>query len=62
MRARSSRRTIPSILFAFFLALRSVWAATFTWDGGSAIDSNWTTAANWNPDGAPANDGTADLF
>ena len=24
-----------------------------TWDGGSVVDSNWGTAANWNPDGAP---------
>lgn len=27
-------------------------AATFTWDGGGS-DSNFTTAANWNPDEAP---------
>jgi len=28
-------------------------AATYTWDGGSTVDSNWGTAENWNPDGAP---------
>lgn len=35
-------------------------ADTFTWDGGGT-DNNWATAANWNPDGAPAADGTAVL-
>jgi len=28
-------------------------AVTYTWDGGSAVDSNWGSAENWNPDGAP---------
>ncbi len=27
--------------------------ATRIWDGGSLVDSNWTTAANWVGDGAP---------
>ena len=31
-----------------------------TWDGGG-LDDNWSTAANWSPDGAPANDGTAGI-
>ena len=35
-------------------------AAAFTWDGGGA-DSYWLTGANWNPDGAPASDGSASL-
>jgi autotransporter-associated beta strand protein len=35
-------------------------AGTFTWDGGGA-DNFWLTDANWNPDGAPASDGTATL-
>ena len=35
-------------------------AATFVWDGGGT-DSNLSTPADWNPDGAPPNDGTADL-
>ena len=34
--------------------------ATFTWDGGGA-DANWSTAANWLGDAAPATDGSADL-
>ncbi len=32
-----------------------------TWDGGGAND-NWGTAANWNPDAAPLNNGTASLI
>lgn len=35
-------------------------AATFTWDGGGTTD-NWSDAANWVGDAAPANDGTADI-
>jgi hypothetical protein len=35
-------------------------AATFTWDGGGSNDS-WSTAGNWNPNGAPANNGTAEI-
>jgi autotransporter-associated beta strand protein len=39
-------------------------AAVFAWDGGSPDpggNNNWSTVANWNPDGAPATDGTATL-
>jgi fibronectin-binding autotransporter adhesin len=36
-------------------------AATFVWDGGSATTSNWSDAANWNPNGAPPDNGTADI-
>ena len=32
-----------------------------TWDGGGAND-NWSTSANWNPNGVPANDGSAALI
>ena len=28
---------------------------SFTWDGGATPNGNWNGAANWNPDGAPAN-------
>src|SRR5262249_9740723 len=31
----------------------TVIISTLTWDGGGA-DNNWSTAANWNPDIAPA--------
>ncbi|MEY4917507.1 MAG: hypothetical protein RL616_1420, partial [Verrucomicrobiota bacterium] len=29
--------------------------SAFTWDGGATPNGNWNAAANWNPDGAPAN-------
>lgn len=35
-------------------------AATFFWDGGAATDE-WVLAANWNPDGKPPDNGTADI-
>src|SRR5262245_49581966 len=36
--------------------------ATNTWDGGGgAADVKWTTAANWDNNVAPMNDGTADI-
>ena len=35
-------------------------AATYTWDGGGA-DSDWTTANNWNPNGAPSLSGGHDI-
>jgi len=31
------------------------------WGGGSSIDNKWSTADNWMPVGAPANDGTANV-
>ena len=38
---------------ALLCAAQHAWAqGNFTWDGGGT-DNNWTTAANWNPDGAP---------
>jgi hypothetical protein len=42
-------------LFVLLLVLLSanVFGATKTWDGGGA-DANWTTAANWSDDVAPA--------
>ncbi|MFH1496376.1 MAG: autotransporter-associated beta strand repeat-containing protein [Verrucomicrobiota bacterium] len=43
-------------------AQSSLPAATFTWDGGHGGQSRWTDNNNWNPNGAPANDGTADLI
>ncbi len=50
----------PSRLLAFslvpFLGSAPLIAATFTWDGGSGVDSNISTAANWNPDAIPPSD------
>lgn len=36
---------------ASVLAATAVHATTYTWDGGGT-NSNWSTAANWDPDGA----------
>jgi fibronectin-binding autotransporter adhesin len=53
------RRTVLFGMIALFvlagliLAMRIVQAATRTWDGGSAIDGNWQTAANWQSNLAP---------
>jgi len=33
-----------------------------TWGGKSLIDNKWSTADNWMPVGAPANDGTANIM
>jgi len=41
-------------------AASAAHAAIFTWDGGGG-DNNLSTPANWSPDGAPPNDGTAAL-
>jgi fibronectin-binding autotransporter adhesin len=32
-----------------------------TWDGGGGANLNWSSALNWSPDGAPANDGSAPI-
>jgi fibronectin-binding autotransporter adhesin len=47
--------TLLCILLYAFPAL-----AGTTWDGGGA-NNLWSTANNWNPDGVPANNGTASL-
>ena len=41
--------------------VQTSFGATFTWDGGGA-DGNWSTAANWNPDGAPGATGNILVF
>jgi autotransporter-associated beta strand protein len=46
------------LLIFFFLLILSARAQTWIGLGG---DSNWSTAANWSPSGAPANNGTASL-
>ncbi|MBW2172927.1 MAG: hypothetical protein JRF69_13365, partial [Deltaproteobacteria bacterium] len=40
-------------LLAFLGVARTVYAADYTWDNGSVADNNWSTPANWNPDGTP---------
>lgn len=46
-----------AVVPALFIAT----ATSQTWDGGGT-DDDFTTANNWNPNGAPINDGTADLI
>ena len=41
---------------AAFLANSPLFAAPYTWDGGSLVDNNIATAANWSPDGTPPSD------
>lgn len=39
----------------------SASATVFVWDGGHPAQSRWSLQQNWNPNGTPDNDGTADL-
>ena len=48
----SNRTAFASILALSVATAGLSQAATFTWDGGGG-DSNWSTAANWNPNTAP---------
>lgn len=54
-------RLLVSSTVTVMLAAFSASAGTFTWDGGDATSNSWGTAANWDPDGAPTFDTTADL-
>ncbi len=36
--------------------------SSFTWDGGDGSSQAWSTAGNWNPDGAPANNFLANFI
>lgn len=47
----TAQTTIASLI-AGILAF-TAQAVTYTWDGGSTVDNNWSSAENWNPDGAP---------
>ncbi len=47
-----------SLLPLFLAAAPLAFAQTVVWDGGGA-NNNWSTAANWTTDVAPANNGTA---
>src|SRR5947207_12901759 len=59
-RCRQRRRAaICATVAAITLPVNLAFAGE-TWDGGSASD-NWSSAENWNPNGAPANDGTANV-
>ncbi len=49
-----------ALLAILFAASAVLPARAQTWDGGGT-DNNWTTANNWNPNGAPLNNGTANV-
>lgn len=46
---------------AAFLAPLSASAATFTWDGGAASSQSWGNLDNWDPNGVPTFNNTADI-
>jgi fibronectin-binding autotransporter adhesin len=55
--ALNNRSSVAVIALAAGLTVAQTSHAAFTaftWDGGSLVDSNFGTAANWNPDGVPA--------
>ncbi|MHB1156723.1 MAG: cellulase family glycosylhydrolase [Phycisphaerales bacterium] len=61
---RIATKRTPQLLagcFALGGLVVQAQAAVFLWDGGSAVNSNWSTAENWNPDGAPVSGAGADI-
>lgn len=58
-RRACTRRSLLALCLA--LPLASASAATYTWDGGAG-DANWSSAANWTPDGAPTATGHVFIF
>ena len=61
--AAKLRRAFLGAIRALALAaslLPTSVASAQTWDGGGR-NNNWTTANNWNPNGVPVNNGTANV-
>jgi autotransporter-associated beta strand protein len=56
---RAFFNAIRALALAVSLIPTSV-ASAQTWDGGGS-NNNWTAANNWNPNGAPVNNGTANV-
>ncbi len=54
----STLRTAAAVVLS--LTTRAT-ATTYTWDADGTTDHKWSTPANWNPDGMPTFDSTADL-
>ena len=63
MRKKSQLASLLCVSVAAVLVLASpaVQAQTFTWDGGG-VNGDWSTAANWNPDGSPSDGGTWEIY
>jgi autotransporter-associated beta strand protein len=54
-----------SVLICAAAAWAACWAPVAraqTWDGESNSRDDWSGAANWNPNGAPLNDGSANII
>lgn len=51
---------ISAAVVSSTLAVASATAGE-VWDGGSPVNSNWSSPLNWQPNGVPLNDGTSDL-
>jgi len=41
--------------------MSNAYATTYTWTNTAATTTAWSTAANWDSNGVPVNDGTADV-
>ncbi len=46
--------TVIALVMAMFVLSDSAAAATKTWDGGGGVDTNMSTAANWDSDTLPS--------
>ena len=55
MKTFAASRILATGIAALLLA-PSLFAVSFTWDGGSVSNSNISTPENWNPNGAPVSD------
>lgn len=62
LRPRGGRRFWILALVGLALAGWPHAARAQTWDGGANNSDQWTTPANWNPNGVPANNGTAHII
>ncbi len=51
----NTKPLLALLLIGFLGAVSPLQAQTArTWDGGSTVDDNWSSIANWNPDGSPS--------
>jgi len=57
----NARLKAVAVSAAVVLAASTAGGGTWTWDGGSAVDSNWTTAANWASETAPNSSSTTEI-
>ncbi|MGB2819457.1 MAG: hypothetical protein WBF17_00645, partial [Phycisphaerae bacterium] len=60
MKMNASLKAV-AVSAAVVLAASTAGGGTWTWDGGSAVDSNWTTAANWASETAPNSSSTTEI-